>query len=73
MDEPDVWPRMKQPFTLEAWVNGKWKHVADGKTSGHGAKESIAPVTAQKFRLTMQCEGGSPGVAELQLYAAEVN
>ena len=73
LDEPDVWPRMKQPFTLEAWVNGKWKHVADGKTSGHGAKESIAPVTAQKFRLTMQCEGGSPGVAELQLYAAEVN
>ena len=73
LDEPDVWPRLKQSFTLEAWVTGDWKRVAEGETTGHGAKENISPVTAQKFRLTMQCETGSPGVAELQLYAAEKN
>jgi alpha-L-fucosidase len=71
VDEPDVWPRMKQKFTLEAFVDGAWKNVADGKTDGHGLKKIITPVTAQKFRLTMECDKGSPGVAEWQLYQAE--
>jgi alpha-L-fucosidase len=71
LDEPDVWPRMKQSFTLEAFVGGEWKKIADGKTNGHGMRKNITPVTAQKFRLTMECDKGSPGVAELQLYAAE--
>ena len=71
LDEPDVWPRMSQKFTLAAFVNGEWKGFAAGKTSGHGIKQSIEPVMAQKFRLTMQCDKGSPGVAELQLYPAE--
>ena len=71
LDEPDVWPRMNQKFTLEAFVGGEWKKIADGKTNGHGMKKNITPVSAQKFRLTMECEKGSPGVAELQLYRAE--
>jgi alpha-L-fucosidase len=71
LDEPDVWPRMKQSFTLEAWVGGEWQRIAAGKTDGHGTKKNITSVTAQKFRLTMECEKGSPGVAELQLYPAE--
>jgi alpha-L-fucosidase len=71
LDEPDVWPRMNQKFTLEAFVSGEWKKIADGKTSGHGMRKNIAQVSAQKFRLTMECEKGSPGVAELQLYQAE--
>lgn len=71
LDEPDVWPRMNQKFTLEAFVGGEWKKIADGKTNGHGMRKNITPVSAQKFRLTMQCEKGSPGVAELQLYLAE--
>ena len=71
LDEPDVWPRMNQKFTLEALVGGEWKKIADGKTNGHGMSKNITPVSAQKFRLTMECEKGSPGVAELQLYQAE--
>jgi alpha-L-fucosidase len=71
LDEPDVWPRMNQKFTLEAFTGGQWIKVAEGKTNGHGLKKSIAPVTAQKFRLTMECDKGSPGVAELQLYRGE--
>ena len=71
VDEPDVCPRMNQHFTLEAFVAGNWKKLADGKTSGHGVKQTIEPVTAQKFRLTIECDKGSPGVAELQLYPAE--
>jgi len=71
LDEPDVWPRMSQKFALEAWAGGEWKKIAEGKTAGHGKSSQIAPITAQKFRLTMECEKGSPGVAELQLYRAE--
>jgi alpha-L-fucosidase len=71
LDEPDVWPRMDQKFTLEAFVGGEWKKIADGKTNGHGMRKNITQVSAQKFRLTMECEKGSPGVAELQLYQAE--
>jgi alpha-L-fucosidase len=71
LDEPDVWPRMKQRYTLAAWVGGEWKKIAEGGTNGHGTKAAVAPVTAQKFRLTMECANGSPGVAELQLYPAD--
>ncbi|MEO8614933.1 MAG: alpha-L-fucosidase [Luteolibacter sp.] len=71
LDEPDVWPRMKQKFTLEFFADGAWKKIAEGNTDGHGVKKSLTPVTAQKFRLTMECDKGSPGVAELQLYQVE--
>lgn len=71
LDEPDVWPRIKQTFTLEAADGAAWRKVASGKTDGHGLKQNLAPTTAQKFRLTMECAEGSPGVAELQLYRPE--
>jgi len=71
LDEPDTWPRMNQKFKLEAFVDGEWKMLAEAKTNGHGIKQAITPVNAQKFRLTMECDNGSPGVAELQLYLAE--
>lgn len=70
-DEPDVWPRMKQQFRLEAFIDGGWKLLSEGKTDGHGQKKTIAAVVSPKFRLTMTCERGSPGVAELQLYRSE--
>lgn len=71
LDEPDVWPRMNQHYTLEALVDGAWNKLASGKTSGHGVMQSLMPVKAQKFRLTMECDKGSPGVAEVHLYRDE--
>jgi len=71
LDEPDVWPRMKQKFTLEVPEASGWHNVAEGKTAGHGVTQNIPTVTARKFRLTMECDKGSPGVAELQLYSPE--
>jgi len=70
-DEPDVWPRMRQSFVLEAKAGDAWTKLADGKTDGHGVKRAITPVTARVFRLTMTCEAGAPAVAELQLYRPE--
>jgi len=66
-----VWPRMGQKYLLEAFEGGAWKRLAEGQTHGHGVKQAIPPVTAQKFRLTMGYDKGSPGVAELQLYPAD--
>ena len=71
LDEPDVWPRMKQRFTLEASDGDGWRKVAEGRTVGHGITQNIPTVTSRKFRLMMECEKGSPGVAELQLYQPE--
>jgi len=71
LDEPDVWPRLKQVYLLEVEGGVAWRKVAEGKTNGHGVKQALAPVTARKFRLTLTCEAGSPGVAEFQLYRPE--
>jgi alpha-L-fucosidase len=71
LDEPDVWPRMKQRFTLDVLEGPAWRKVAEGQTSGHGITQSIPTATTRKFRFTMECDKGSPGVAELQLYAPE--
>jgi alpha-L-fucosidase len=71
LDEPDVWPRMKQQFTLEVLVGDAWRTIAAGTTDGHGRKAAVPSVTARKFRLTLTCAKGSPSVAELQLYRAE--
>jgi hypothetical protein len=69
--EPDVWPRMRQKFTLEVLDGPDGRKLAEGKTSGHGLTQDFPAVTARKFRLTMECAKGSPGVAELQFYAPE--
>jgi alpha-L-fucosidase len=70
-DEPDVWPRLAQAFRLEAAENGTWKAVASGSTIGHGYAGDFTPVTAQRFRLTIERKDGAPAVAEWQLYRPE--
>jgi alpha-L-fucosidase len=71
LDEPDVWPRLKQTYVLEVRDGSAWRKVAEGKTNGHGVKQALPLVTGQTFRLTLTCNAGSPGVAELQLYRPE--
>ena len=70
-DEPDVWPRLTQEFTLEVSDGDGWRKIAEGNTIGHGIRENITPVTAQTFRFTVKYDQGSPGVAEFQLYRPE--
>jgi len=67
-DEPDVWPRLAQSFRLEAAENATWKTVASGRTIGHGHVEDVTPLTAQRFRLTVERKDGAPAVAEWRLY-----
>ena len=70
-DEPDVFPRMHQHYVLEAEGEDGWRRVASGETEGHGIRMTIKPVAARKFRLTMDYDKGSPGIAEIQLYRSE--
>jgi hypothetical protein len=70
-DEPDVWPRMKQNFTIEAEVDGSWRKIAKGQTKGHGQADDISPIIAKKFRLAISCTQRNPGIAEFQLYRPE--
>jgi alpha-L-fucosidase len=72
IDEPDVWPRMKQKLKLEAKVGDEWKTLADLTTNGHGVRNVLkSPVTAQNLRITLSCEEGNPGIAELSLFSPE--
>jgi alpha-L-fucosidase len=70
-DEPDVWPRINQRYTIEAQNGATWTKIADGRTNGHGLKRALPSVTAQKFRFTLECAAGAPGLAEVQLYRPE--
>lgn len=70
-DEPDVWPRLRQEYRLEAFVKGKWQQLVSGSTKGHGEKRSFDVVTASRFRLNVTNIGGGPAVAEVQFYRPE--
>jgi alpha-L-fucosidase len=70
-DPKGGWPRIQQQYALEIQSADQWQTVASGKTTGHGTLQNITPVTAQKFRLTLKCEKGAPGVAEFKLFRAE--
>ena len=70
-DEPDVWPRVKQRFRLEALDGGDWKTIAAGPTVGHGHQANIPPATAQRFRLVVDRDAAAPSIAEWRLYRPE--
>jgi alpha-L-fucosidase len=70
-DEPDVWPRLRQRFTLMVNMDGEWLPLLTGNTRGHGHLEDFSMVKARRFRLLVERELGAPGVAEIHLYAPE--
>ena len=71
LDQPDIWPRMKQTFQIEARQGDEWKLVFKGNSNGVGLVKDIPVVTARQFRVQVDCEAGAPGIAELQLYRPE--
>ena len=71
IDEPDVWPRLKQKMKLEALVDGNWIELLDVSTRGHGLKQQFPPTATAELRLTIDNPAGSPGIAELQLLRPE--
>jgi alpha-L-fucosidase len=70
-DEPDVWPRMKQNYVIEALLDRTWVKLAEGTTKGHGFVGGFDAVKARVFRISLTCATGAPGLAEVQLYQPE--
>jgi len=57
-----------QGFEIQYEKDGLWKTVASGTKMGDW-KQSIAPVTAQKFRVVILKRNGFSGIKEFQLFA----
>lgn len=47
------WDNQSQEYTIEAFVGGKWKKIAQGSTHGTGATIPFTPVKTRKFRLSL--------------------
>jgi alpha-L-fucosidase len=58
IDEPDVWPRLKQKMKLEALVNGNWIELLNVPTHGHGLKQQFPPAATAELRLTIDNPAG---------------
>ena len=70
-DEPDVWPRMRQQYRIEARQGATWTTIAQGTTVGHGVVQDVPSFTASAVRITLVNDRGGPGVAELMLFRPE--
>ena len=61
-----------QLYSIDAWVDGKWKSVAEGQAIGHKKIDSFAPVTAAKVRLNILSSAGEARIREFQIYSTSV-
>jgi alpha-L-fucosidase len=65
------WSGIKQKIDLQFFDGKNWAYLLDGLvTEGTGTTRLFAPVTAQKFRLTINNEKEAPAINELILFRA---
>ena len=55
-------------YTLEAWLDGKWKEIAQGEGVGHKRIQIFKPVAAAKFRFVVKEVEGAVNIKQLALY-----
>lgn len=55
-------------FTLDAWIENKWKQVAEGTTVGYKRLLRFPSVKTSKVRLTINQSRLTPALAEIGLY-----
>lgn len=69
LSEPwSPWDNQSQKYTVEAFVGGKWKQIAEGSTQGTGATIEFLPVKARKFRLSLHNPKIPASLKEISLY-----
>jgi alpha-L-fucosidase len=56
---------------IDAWVGGAWTPVAEITTVGYKRIVPVAPVTAERVRVTVLDSRATPLIAELGLYLSE--
>ena len=72
VDEPDVWPRLRQHLRIEAEAeNGQWITVGKEVTTGIGALVAIKPVTTKRLRLTVANPKSRLGLSEVVALRAD--
>jgi alpha-L-fucosidase len=59
-----------EEYTVEAWVDGKWREVAKGTTIGHKKLDCFPTVTATKARLTILKSKACPMIRRFGLFEA---
>lgn len=57
-----------EAFSLEAFVDGKWKEIAAGTTIGYKRLLRFAPVTSSRIRLTINQSRHHALISEMGLY-----
>ena len=66
IDEPDVWPRLRQHLRVEAeTANGQWVTVGKEVTTGLGQLVTLKPILTKRLRITVASDKGRLGLAEV--------
>lgn len=60
-----------ESFTLEAYSNGAWHHIAEGTTVGYKRLVRFSDLNAEKVRVTVNASRGTANVSNIGLYYAE--
>jgi alpha-L-fucosidase len=55
-------------FTVAIWKNNQWENIAEGTTIGYKRILKIAPVTAQKIKVTITDAKACPVISNIELY-----
>lgn len=63
-----------ESFRIDAWLNGSWKQIIDGKTIGNQVMlPTDNPVTTNKLRLTITSSPAVPCISEFSLLLRPVS
>ncbi len=58
-------------YKTEAFVNGKWRQIADGEVVGNKRIQQFANVKTNKIRLTIIKSQAEPGIKNFSVYFVE--
>ena len=63
-----VWDGIAQRYTLEAWIGGEWKTLAEGHGDGTGLTLPFDPISAQHFRVRISNPDKEVSLRQLMLF-----
>lgn len=60
-----------QHYRVEAWIDNRWKVLADAQSIGHKKIDTFPAVTASRFRLNILTSAGTARIREFQVFSKE--
>lgn len=58
-----------QQYSIDAWVDGRWKTLISSFAIGHKKIDSFPPVTAERIRLRILSSAGEARIRQFQVYS----